>query len=339
MSTDTPGRGADAVVVVLVDHLEERVRSTAPELLTLARSLSADVHAVWVGPGYGEPAAQLLAAHGADSVHVVSLDGADEGLTASVTDALQAVLATVPAQLLLVSSTFENKEFAARLAVLTGGGVVTDATSVLLDDDRVVAGKTVLAGSWATRCAVGSRADGAGALAVVTVKPHSTQASGVPGAVVPRHVHELTVAASAAARAVTVTSREVRPTGDRPSLAEAEVVVVGGRGTNGDFAPVTELADVLGGAVGATRVATDEGWIGHEAQVGQTGVTISPRLYVGAGVSGAVHHRGGMDASVTVVAVNDDPDAPIFEFADYGVVGDLTEVLPALSAEIRRRRA
>ncbi|GAB3217982.1 hypothetical protein GCM10027586_10990 [Kineococcus gypseus] len=124
----------------------------------------------------------------------------------------------------------------------------------------------------------------------------------------------------------------------RPALAEAEVVVVGGRGTDGDFAPVEELADVLGGAVGATRVATDEGWIGHEAQVGQTGVTISPRLYVGAGVSGAVHHRGGMDASVTVVAVNEDPDAPIFEFADYGVVGDLTEVLPALSAEIRRRR-
>nr|WP_281372998.1 FAD-binding protein [Kineococcus aurantiacus] len=121
-------------------------------------------------------------------------------------------------------------------------------------------------------------------------------------------------------------------------MAEAEVVVVGGRGVEGDFTAVEELADVLGGAVGATRVATDEGWIGHEAQVGQTGVTISPRLYVGAGVSGAVHHKGGMAASGVVVAINNDPDAPIFEFADYGVVGDLGEVLPALTAELRARR-
>lgn len=334
-----PGPRDAGAVLVLVDHLEGHVRPTAPELLTLARSLSSDVHAVWVGGGYGEAAAQLLAAHGAESVHRVAVEGADDALTASVADALQAVLGTVGPRVLLVSSSFENKEVAARLAVLTGAGVVTDATSVVLEDDRVVAGKAVLAGSWATRCAVASRRDGTGPLAVVTVKPHSTQAAGVPGVVAPRHVHELTVTASAAARAVTVVSRQVRAVGDRPSLAEAEVVVVGGRGTEGDFAPVEELADVLGGAVGATRVATDEGWIGHEAQVGQTGVTISPRLYVGAGVSGAVHHRGGMDASVTVVAVNDDPDAPIFEFADYGVVGDLTEVLPALSAEIRRRRS
>jgi electron transfer flavoprotein alpha subunit len=125
---------------------------------------------------------------------------------------------------------------------------------------------------------------------------------------------------------------------DRPDLASADTVVVGGRGTEGDFGPPEELAHVLGAAVGATRVATDEGWIGHEAQIGQTGVTVSPRLYIGAGVSGAVHHRGGMQASGTIVAINPDPEAPIFEIADYGIVGDLFTVVPALTVELRRLR-
>ncbi|WP_369055886.1 electron transfer flavoprotein subunit alpha/FixB family protein [Kineococcus terrestris] len=326
-------------VLVLLDHHPAREgsapRSTAAELLTLARELAGDpgaVHAAWVGDDGHGAAAELAAAHGADHLHLVHVEGADDRLTASVTDALRAVLAAHPAPLVLLASTFEGKEAAARLAVQERGGVVTDATTVEVADGRVVAGKAVLAGSWATRCAV------TGELAVVTVKPHALRAAPVARPSQPQR-HEHRVEASAAARAVTVVSRAPRPTSDRPSLAEAEVVVVGGRGTNGDFAPLEELADVLGGAVGATRVATDEGWIGHEAQVGQTGVTISPRLYVGAGVSGAVHHRGGMDASVTVVAVNEDADAPIFEFADYGVVGDLTEVVPALSAELRRRRS
>jgi electron transfer flavoprotein alpha subunit len=142
------------------------------------------------------------------------------------------------------------------------------------------------------------------------------------------------------ARAVRVEVVERTPVApsDRPDLASADTVVVGGRGTEGDFGPLEELADVLGAAVGATRVATDEGWIGHEAQIGQTGVTVSPRLYIGAGVSGAVHHRGGMQASGTIVAINPDPEAPIFEIADYGIVGDLFTVVPALTAELRRLR-
>ena len=122
------------------------------------------------------------------------------------------------------------------------------------------------------------------------------------------------------------------------TVAAAEVVVVGGRGTNGDFGPVEALADLLGGAVGATRVATDEGWIAHDAQIGQTGVTVAPRLYIGAGVSGAVHHRGGMQSAGTIVAVNSDPEAPIFEIADLGIVGDLFEVLPQAIEELRRLR-
>ena len=159
--------------------------------------------------------------------------------------------------------------------------------------------------------------------------------STVEGAPAPQ-VGEHTVTVSDKARRVTLVERTERPASGRPDLGSASIVVVGGRGTEGDFSVVEELADVLGGAVGATRVATDEGWIGHDAQIGQTGVTIAPRLYVGVGVSGAVHHRGGMQASGTIVAINSDPDAPIFEIADFGVVGDLFTVLPQAVAEIRR---
>ncbi|WP_337060356.1 electron transfer flavoprotein subunit alpha/FixB family protein [Kineococcus sp. G2] len=320
-------------VLVLLDHGDGRLRPTALELLTLARDLpDARVHAVWIGPAPAEEVRAQVGAHGGHALHHVLVDGADDRLTASVVDALEAVRAEVDAPLLLVASTFEGKEVAARLAVRTGAGVVTGAGGLERDaDGRFTAVKTVLAGTWTTRCAL------TGPFGVVALAPNSVQAAPAAQAA-PAEVVEHRVAASAAARAVTVHSREARPTSDRPALAEAEVVVVGGRGVEGDFSAVEELADVLGGAVGATRVATDEGWIGHEAQVGQTGVTISPRLYVGAGVSGAVHHRGGMAASVTVVAVNSDPDAPIFEFADYGIVGDLNEVLPALSEQIRSRR-
>jgi electron transfer flavoprotein alpha subunit len=317
-------------IAVLVDHADGIVRGTTLELLTLARGLAPEVHAVWIG---GEPQDEVVAAHGATTLHHVRVDGADEQLTTAVVDGLQSVLVGLTdVDLLLVASTFEGKEVAARLAVRTGAGVVTGASALEKHEDLWVARKTVLAGSWATACAA------TGPLAIVAVSPHAVQATPLAAPTAPETVNH-TVEASAAARAVTVVSREQRPHGDRPSLVEAEVVVVGGRGVEGDFSGVEALADVLGAAVGATRVATDEGWIGHEAQVGQTGVTISPRLYLGIGVSGAVHHRGGMDASGTVVAVNNDPDAPIFEFADYGIVGDLAEVLPALTEQLRARRS
>ncbi|MFB9377412.1 electron transfer flavoprotein subunit alpha/FixB family protein [Kineococcus gynurae] len=332
-----------STILVLLDHLPTeaagdgpRLRSTSAELLTLARRLPGEVVAAWIGSdaqgGVLDEVTGVLAEQGVASLLRVDVPGLDHGLTAVQVDAVAAAVEETGASLVLARSSFETKELMARLGVRTGAGIVSDVYDVTVDDAGVVVGsKAVLAGSWSTHCAV--RAP----LALVTLRPHSILPEPAP-APVEVAVHDLHAEASRAAAAVTVLSRNARPTSERPELAEAEVVVVGGRGTNGDFGPVEELADVLGGAVGATRVATDEGWIGHEAQVGQTGVTISPRLYIGAGVSGAVHHRGGMAASVTVVAINEDPDAPIFEFCDYGIVGDLTEVLPALSAEIRARR-
>lgn len=318
-------------VLVLLDHTADGgLRPSATELVTLARPLAGDggVVGVWVGDGPDRATLAVLGAHGVAAVHVVRPDG-DPALSAVTAEAVAAVLEATGAGLVLIGSTFEGKEAAGHLAVRTGAGVVTDADGLQLEDGVPVANKTVLAGTWTTRCAV------VGTPAVVTVKANAVPAEAAPAATEPSVVeHELTT--SPAARRVELVERTERAASDRPDLAGAQVVVVGGRGTEGDFGPIEELADLLGAAVGATRVATDEGWIAKEAQIGQTGVTVTPRLYIGAGVSGAVHHRGGMQAAGTIVAVNSDPDAPIFEIADFGVVGDLFSVLPQATAELRR---
>ena len=315
-------------VLVLIDHTDDgAVRPAVRELLALATRFGA-VHGVWVDPAAPTPEALAeLGAFGAATVHVVA-PAEPHHLTPVVAAAVATVVSAVDPRAVLLTSSFEHKEVAAVLGRLTGAGVVVDVAALDEVDGRWVATKSVFAATWTTRCAVRT------SLAVVAVKPNAAEAvrsdSG-PAAVVGH-----AAAPSGAARGVEIEERTERLPSGRPDLSAAQVVVVGGRGTEGDFSLVAELADVLGGAVGATRVATDEGWIDHEAQIGQTGVTVSPRLYIGAGVSGAVHHRGGMQAAGTIVAVNTDPEAPIFEIADLGVVGDLRTVLPAATAELRR---
>ncbi len=325
-------------VLVLLDHDTSTgspvLRPAVDELLTLGRRLAGPegVHGVWVADAPLEPVLPVLAGAGVATVHSVDVGDADARLTPVLGEALAAAVTAAGAGVVLLVSTFENKEAAARLALATGAGVVTDAADVQVVDGQVVATKSVLAGTWTTRCAVLTP------VAVVTVKAGSVPAE---PAVTPSEpvVAPLPVTISERAQRAVLVERTVAEASDRPELASAQVVVVGGRGTEGDFTAVEELADVLGAAVGATRVATDEGWISRDAQIGQTGVTISPRLYIGAGVSGAVHHRGGMQASGTIVAVNNDPEAPIFEIADLGIIGDLATVLPQAAAELRRLRA
>jgi len=318
--------------LVLLDHHEGVVRPPVFELVTVARTLGLQVHGVWFGDGL-DAARPSLGEAGVVRVYRVGLGDATatEHLTPVAAEAVTAVAIEQQASLLLLTSTFENKEIAACVGVATGAGVVVDAGGVALEDGRVVADKTAFAGTWNSRCAIRTP------LAVVALKPNSVQVAPAPVPTEPEVV-VVSVAASDRARAVTVVQRTERPVSSRPELGAAHVVVAGGRGTNGDFSVLEELADVLGGAVGATRVATDEGWIDRGAQIGQTGVTVTPRLYIGAGVSGAVHHRGGMQASGTIVAVNSDPESPIFEIADLGIVGDLFTVLPQAIAELRRLR-
>jgi electron transfer flavoprotein alpha subunit len=325
-------RLAGPVLVLLDRSPDGALRPVVRELVTLARDLG-EVHGVVVGDPVDDGLLDELGTVGVSTVHRVDVAGADPRLTAVVAEVLELVTAETSAAAVILSSTFENKEAAARLGVSSGAGVVVDASGLEVVDGQLVATKSVLAGTWTTRCAVRT------ALAVATVKANAAHATPLPGAVVAPTLREHVVGVSESARRVRLVERVERPASGRPSLGEAQVVVVGGRGTEGDFSPVEELADVLGGAVGATRVATDEGWIAHDAQIGQTGATIAPRLYVGAGVSGAVHHRGGMQASGTIVAVNADPEAPIFEIADFGIVGDLFTVLPQAAAEIRRLKA
>ncbi|PVU83681.1 electron transfer flavoprotein subunit alpha/FixB family protein [Cellulomonas sp. WB94] len=320
-------------VLVLLDHAADGgLRQPVLELLTAARALGT-VHGAWTADADGsDPDArtlELLGTYGVETVHRLDVGDADVRLTPVLAQGLTALVQSAGASVLLLTSSFENKEVAARVGLATGAGVVVDASAVEVADDRVVAAKTVFAGTWNTRCAVRTP------LAVIALKAGSVQAEPAAERVTATVVAQA-VTVDDGARRVRVTEHTERAASTRPDLAAAQVVVVGGRGTNGDFALLEELADVLGGAVGATRVATDEGWIGHDAQIGQTGVTVAPQLYIGAGVSGAVHHRGGMQSAGTIVAINNDPEAPIFEIADFGIVGDLFTVLPQATAELRR---
>lgn len=321
-------------VLVLVDHVDGALAGSARELLTIARAVGGGrpPAVVWLGD-HAQAALADLGGHGVGRVYVPDFGPYDRHVAAAAAEAVAAAVEAAGASAVIFTSTFENKEVAAYLAVLLGAGAIVDGTALERSaDGGFVVEKTVFAGTWTTRCTIG------GPVALIGLKPQAVDA--VPAEVAARPVVEpVAVAFTPAAAAVRIVERAERhPSGGRPELTEARVVVVGGRGTEGDFGPVEELADALGGAVGATRVATDEGWIDHSTQIGQTGVSIAPRLYIGAGVSGAIHHRSGMQAAETIVAVNTDPDAPIFEIADFGVVGDLHDVLPQAAEAIRRLR-
>jgi electron transfer flavoprotein alpha subunit len=228
----------------------------------------------------------------------------------------------------LIPSSAEGKEIAGRLAIKTGSGVITDAVGVASD---LTATQSVFGGSTVVHSRVATGTP------IITVRPNSTapEAAAASAARV-----DIVVAVSDAAKSAKVTGRTVARKGGRPELSEAAIVVSGGRGVGGaeGFGVVEALADTLGAAVGASRAATDAGWYPHQFQVGQTGKTVSPQLYIANGISGAIQHRAGMQTSKTIVVVNKDPEAPIFELADFGVVGDLFAVVPQLTEEISKRK-
>ena len=319
-----------APVLVLADHAAGQARLTpaAGQLLTLARSLtSGGVDALVLTDAIDMEA---LGALGADRVLSAPL-GAAARASVAAADAVVAALEAGSYGLVLLPSDYRGREIAGAVAATTDAGVVSGASSVSYDGGVLEIAKTALAGSWSMRIVV------EGQTPVVGVASGAVDEARAASPTTPA-VESLEVVLSPRAQAVAVLASTPEDTGG-VSLADASTVVVGGRGVNGDFTMVKELADALGGAVGATRVACDEGWAPRGEQIGQTGLSVSPNLYVGLGVSGAVHHTVGMQSSAHIVAVCDDPDAPIFELADFGVVGDVAEVVPQALDEIRKARA
>ena len=312
-------------VLVLVDHTGGKVRKTTAELLTIARRLG-DPIAVFIGEGV-QDAVAALGQYGATKVIALTSPELTQYLVAPKAEALQQVAAKVEPSAILISSSAEGKEIAARLAVKLDSGLITDAVDVQAGP---VTTQSVFAGNYSVQSKVTHGTP------IITVKPNAATPE---AAQTSPEVEEFDVSISDVAKTAKIVESKPREATGRPELTEAAIIVSGGRGTGGDFGPVEAFADSLGAAVGASRAAVDSGWYPHAYQVGQTGKTVSPQLYVAAGISGAIQHRAGMQTSKTIVAINKDEEAPIFELVDFGVVGDLHKVLPAATEEVTKRKS
>jgi electron transfer flavoprotein alpha subunit len=319
-----------AEVLVVVEASQGVAKKVTLEMLTLARTLG-DVSAVVLGgPGAvtGAALADKLGEFGASKIYAAESEDLDGYLVAGKATVLASLIQRVSPAAVLIASSQEGKEIAGRVAVKLDNGLLTDV--VALDADGI-ATQVVFAGSTIVKSKVSK------GLPIVTVRPNSLTPTPAPAS---PSVEPVEVTLSDKDKLAKVVERKVEAKGARPELSEASIVVSGGRGVGSadNFKLVEELADLLGGAVGASRAAVDSGFYPHQFQVGQTGKTVSPQLYVALGISGAIQHRAGMQTSKTIVAVNKDPEAPIFELADFGVVGDLFKVVPQAAEEIRKRK-
>ncbi len=314
-------------VLVLVDHADGVVKKPTYELLTIAKRLG-EPSAVFIGSAdAGAKAAEAVAKYGAEKVYVVD-DAEIKGfLVAPKAEALQQLVEKVSPSAVLITSSPEGKEIAARLAIKTSSGLITDAIDVQAGP---VTTQSVFAGNYTVQAKVTQGTP------IITVKPNAATPEEAAGA---GALEEFAATISDSAKTAKIVASQPREKTGRPEMTEAAIVVSGGRGTGGNFDPIEGLADALGAAVGASRAAVDSGWVPHSFQVGQTGKTVSPQLYIAAGISGAIQHRAGMQTSKTIVAINKDDEAPIFELVDFGVVGDLHSVLPAATEQINQHKA
>jgi electron transfer flavoprotein alpha subunit len=314
-----------AEILVLAEHDGETVKKVTTELLTLARA-HGEPSVVWTGPG-AEGGQARLAEFGAAKVYVADSQDYDDYVVAPKAELLATLVAGKAPAAVLIAATSEGREIAGRLAVKTGSGILTDVTGL---GDGMVGEQSIFGGAITVQSRVKTGTP------IIAVRPNAVSPEPASGAA---EIEAVSTDVSDAAKVARVTGRVVAERGERPELTEASIVVSGGRGLGSGehFALIEQLADSLGAAVGASRAATDAGWYPHQFQVGQTGKTVSPQLYMAIGISGAIQHRAGMQTSKTIMVVNKDPEAPIFELADFGVVGDLFKVVPQLIEEIGKR--
>lgn len=305
------------------------ISKTAAGLLSAASTLGTAVAVVAASPGAGAALGLQLGALGAAHVFVGESEKVGSVIGVPQVEALVAAASALDASIILVSNSVDGRDVAGRTAVRLRAGVIVDAVELRSEGTQVIATHSIFGGAYTTESSV------EGGAVIVTVRQGSIEAGG-PAAATTVETHPLELGTAAQAiidevRAAVVTSR--------PELRGAARVVSGGRGLGSaeQFALVEQLADSLGAAVGASRAAVDAGYIAQSSQVGQTGITVSPQLYIALGISGAIQHRAGMQTAKTIVAINKDASAPIFEIADFGIVGDVFTVVPQLISAIEAR--
>jgi electron transfer flavoprotein alpha subunit len=313
-----------AEILVLAEHDGEAVKKVTFELVTLARRFG-DPAVVWTGPGV-QAAQGRLAEYGAAKVYLAEGSEFDDYVVAPKAELLADLVASHSPAAVLLASTAQGKEIGGRLAVKIGSGILTDVVGLA---DDLTAEQLIFGGAINVSARVRTGTP------IIAVRPNAISPEPAAGEAV---IEPVSLTVSDGAKQAKILERVVQQRGARPELTEASIVVSGGRGVGSadNMALIEKLADSLGAAVGASRAVTDAGWYPHQFQVGQTGKTVSPQLYVAVGISGAIQHRAGMQTSKTIMVVNKDPEAPIFELADFGVVGDLFKVVPQLVEEIEK---
>ncbi|WP_068279310.1 electron transfer flavoprotein subunit alpha/FixB family protein [Aldersonia kunmingensis] len=316
-----------AEVLVLVEHAEGAIKKVSIELITAARALG-EPSAVVLGPaGTADKLADALKEAGAEKIYAAEGDAVEGFLVTPKVDVLAGLVESASPAAVIAAATAEGKEVTGRLAARIGSGLLNDVIAVNADGSAL---HSIFGGAFTVD------AKATGDVPVISVRPGAIDAAPQAGAGA-----RVDIEVPAQEDGVTkVTSKDPVAGGDRPELTEATIVVSGGRGVGSadKFSVVEELADSLGAAVGASRAAVDSGYYPGQFQVGQTGKTVSPQLYVALGISGAIQHRAGMQTSKTIVAVNKDEEAPIFEIADFGIVGDLFNVAPQLTEAVKKHK-
>lgn len=319
-----------ALIWVYAEVVEEKITPTTLELLSKAAEVGA-AEAILLGPA-PEDAVQTLANHGASKVYRSADAGFRDYLTLPAVATIAALIQKHRPAVMLFASGYAGRDLAAALSVVLDSGAITDVGDFALKNGSVEATIPALGGSYLNTSTLDSPGTN-----ILLVRPKSFEAKARSQTAT---VEEVVAPSDPAVRKARLTER-VTIKREGPQLEGAKVIVSGGRGLKAaeHFDMLQQLAELLGGAVGATRAVVDAGWVPYSLQIGQTGKTVKPNLYIACGISGAVQHLSGMKGSKAIIAINKDPEAPIFQFADLGVVGDVFKVVPQLIEEIKKRKS